>query len=186
MLDVEFKILDSIQEHIRCDLLDAVIPVMTHCGIIFWIVLAIFFMCLKKYRTCGITMGAGMITGLIIGNLILKNVIARDRPCWINDTVQLLIENPDDFSFPSGHTLASFISAIVIFCFFKKLGIPALILAAFMAFTRLYLYVHFPTDILGGIVLACAIAISFSILVPKLIAVIEKRFFAQKPDANSN
>ena len=120
MLDFELKILNAIQTNLRSEFLDTIIPVLTHYGIVFWIVLAVLFMCLKKYRTCGITMGAGMIMGLLIGNLILKNLIARDRPCWINDTVQLLIENPDDYSFPSGHTLASFIAAIVIFHFFKK------------------------------------------------------------------
>ena len=183
MLDFELKILNAIQTNLRSEFLDTIIPVLTHYGIVFWIVLAVLFMCLKKYRTCGITMGAGMIMGLLIGNLILKNLIARDRPCWINDTVQLLIENPDDYSFPSGHPLASFIAAIVIFHFFKRLGVPALVLAAFVAFTRLYLYVHFPTDILGGIALAIAISVVCCIYVPKVIEAVEKRFIKKAPDS---
>lgn len=171
----EFAILDGIQEYLQCAFMDAVIPVLTHFGIVFWIVLAILFMCFKKYRTCGISMGAGMIMGLLVGNLILKNLIQRARPCWINETVQLLVELPDDYSFPSGHTLASFIAAIVIFRHSKKLGIPALLFASLMAFTRLYLYVHFPTDILGGIVLAAVVAITADILVRKVMAKIKKQ-----------
>ncbi len=172
---LDFLIIDAIQEHLRCDFLDAVIPVMTHFGIIIWIAVALLFMCLRKYRECGFSMGAGMIMGLLVGNLILKNLIARDRPCWINDTIQLLIEVPDDFSFPSGHTLASFIAAIVIFRHDKKLGIPALLLACFMSFTRLYLYVHFPTDILGGIILAIIIAIPVDILTRKAVAAVKTK-----------
>lgn len=179
----ELGILDWIQANLRCGFLDAVIPVITHYGIIFWIVLAVFFMCLKKYRTCGITMGAGMIMGLLIGNLILKNLIARERPCTINP-IQLLIDTPSEFSFPSGHTLCSFIAATVIFCFSRRLGIPALIMAAFVAFTRLYLYVHFPTDILGGIVLAVCIAVPCSIFVPKLVEAVKRRF--AKPETQEN
>ncbi len=171
--NIDFMIIDAIQEHLRCGFLDAVIPVMTHFGIVIWIAAALLFMYLKKYRKCGISMGAGMIMGLLVGNLILKNLIARDRPCWINDSIQLLIEMPDDFSFPSGHTLASFISAIIIFRHSKKLGIPALLLACLMAFTRLYLYVHFPTDILGGIILAVIIAIPVDILATKIVAKIK-------------
>ncbi len=184
MVEFELSILDAIQKYLQCDFLDTVVPVVTKFGIIFWIVLAVAFMITKKYRNCGISMGAGMITGLLIGNLILKNLIARDRPCWINDTVQLLIENPDDFSFPSGHTLASFIAAIIIFRHSKKLGIPALILATVIAFTRLYLYVHFPTDILGGVVLAIIIAIVIDIYAQKVIAIVKQKF--AKPTENTN
>ncbi len=173
--EFDFMILNAIQENLRCGFLDAVIPVVTDSGIVLWIVLAIAFMITKKYRGCGISMGAGMIMGFMTGNLILKNLIARARPCWINDAVQMLVEIPDDYSFPSGHTLASFIAAIIIFRHSKKMGIPALLMACLMAFTRLYLYVHFPTDILGGIILAVIIAIPVDIFAKKIIAYVKKR-----------
>lgn len=165
--DIDFAILDFIQR-LRCGFLDAVIPVLTDLGIVFWIALALVFMFVKKYRLCGISMGAGMIGGLLVGNALLKNLIQRARPCWINETVQLLVDIPDDYSFPSGHTLASFISAIVIFRYDRRMGIAALIFASLMGFTRLYLYVHFPSDILGGILLAAAVAIPVDILVRKV------------------
>lgn len=171
---IDFAVLDFIQAHLRCTFLDAVIPVLTDLGIVLWIALALTFILTKRYRVCGLSMGAGMLTGLLIGNLLLKNLIQRARPCWINETVQLLVDIPEDYSFPSAHTLASFIAAIVIFRHSRRLGIPALILAALMAFTRLYLYVHFPTDILGGAALAVVIAITADILVKKLMQRLRK------------
>ncbi len=163
----EFAVLDFIQQNIRCDFLDALIPAVTHYGIVLWIAIAAIALFFNKTRKCGASMGAGMIMGLLVGNVILKNIVQRDRPCWINTSVELLVDHLSDYSFPSGHTLASFIAAIVIFRHNKKLGIPALILATFIAFTRLYLYVHFPTDILGAILLAVAVAIPVDILVTK-------------------
>ncbi len=103
---------------------------------------------------------AGMLTGLIIGNLILKNLVARERPCWIDSDILMLISIPEDYSFPSGHTLASTISAVILMQEDKKLGIPAVILAVLIAFSRMYLFVHFPTDILGGLLLGLVIGFS--------------------------
>ena len=103
---------------------------------------------------------AGMLTGLIIGNLILKNLVARERPCWIDSDILMLISIPEDYSFPSGHTLASTISTVILMQEDKKLGIPAVILAVLIAFSRMYLFVHFPTDILGGLLLGLVIGFS--------------------------
>ncbi len=150
------------QEHLRCSFLDAVMPVITHAGSagIIWILWAFILIFIKKYRTCGIKMLAGMLTGLIIGNLILKNLVARERPCWIDSDILMLISIPEDYSFPSGHTLASTISAVILMQEDKKLGIPAVILAVLIAFSRMYLFVHFPTDILGGLLLGLVIGFS--------------------------
>ncbi len=173
--ELEFAVLDFIQQNIRCDFLDALIPAVTHYGIVLWIALAAAALFFNKTRLCGASMGAGMITGLLVGNVILKNLVQRDRPCWIDPSVELLVDHLSDYSFPSGHTLASFIAAIVIFRHNRKLGVPALILAAFIAFTRLYLYVHFPTDILGAILLAVAVAIPMDILTTKIYNRIAQR-----------
>ena len=116
-----------------------------------------------------------MITGLILGNGILKNLIARSRPCWIDTNILLLIPNPDDFSFPSGHTLASFESAIMIFLHNKRWGTVALIIATLISFSRLYLFVHFPTDVLGAILLALVISVSLNYLWNKLAKMREKK-----------
>ena len=137
-------------------------PVITHLGSagIIWILWAFVLICIRKYRTCGIKMLAGMLMGLIIGNLILKNLVARDRPCWIDTDILMLISVPEDYSFPSGHTLASTISAVILMQEDKELGIPAVMLAVLIAFSRMYLFVHFPTDILGGLILGLIIGFS--------------------------
>ncbi|MBR2592400.1 MAG: phosphatase PAP2 family protein [Oscillospiraceae bacterium] len=117
----------------------------------------------------------GMLLGFVIGNLCLKNLIRRARPCWIDGTVQARIPDPSDYSFPSGHTLSSFIAAFTVFRTNKKCGIPALVLASLIAFSRLYLFVHFPTDVIAGILLGW-------VLVPAADAIAEKIFFLKTND----
>ena len=97
--------------------------------------------------------------GLILGNGILKNLIARERPCWIDLNIPLLIPNPHDFSFPSGHTLASFEATVMIYLHNKKWGRISFVLAILISFSRMYLFVHFPTDILCGAALGALISI---------------------------
>ena len=102
----------------------------------------------------GLILGAALILDGIFCNLLLKNLVRRIRPCDINDVIRLLIPYPSDYSFPSGHTAVSFaaVSALY-FAGEKYLWKAALVLAVFIAFSRMYLYVHYPTDILGGALL---------------------------------
>ncbi len=146
---------------IHSEILDKIMVGITYLGEkgIFWIALSIILLFNAKTRKCGIFMLISMIIGLIVGNGLLKNIVARQRPCWIDDTIKLLVANPKDFSFPSGHTLASFEAAISILLFNKKWGIVATIVAIMIGFSRLYLFVHFPTDVLAGAVLGTIIAI---------------------------
>ena len=145
---------------IHSEVLDKIMVGITYLGEkgIFWIAIGIALLFNAKTRKCGIFMLISMAVGLIIGNGIIKNVVARQRPCWIDDTINLLIANPKDFSFPSGHTLASFEAAITILFFNKKWGIVAIILAILIGISRLYLFVHFPTDVLAGAILGTIIA----------------------------
>ena len=157
--ELDFSILDAIQG-LRCGFLDMLCPWLTMLGSggAIWIALTLCLLVRKQSRTVGIMLAVGLLTGLIVGNGILKNLFARSRPCWLRPEIQLLIENPKDFSFPSGHTLASFISAFILIFTKSRLRYAALITASVIAFTRLYLYVHFPSDVLGGIVLAFIIS----------------------------
>ncbi len=152
----EIEILKSIQNIFGGGFMDFLMPAISLLGNngIIWIVWTVAFLCTKKYRKTGIMMLAGLLLGLLFGNIILKNVLARPRPCWIESTYPLLIENPTDFSHPSGHTLSSFISAFILAKQNRRFGYIAIPLAVLIAFSRLYLFVHFPTDILGGILLA--------------------------------
>lgn len=156
----ELKFLDFIAEHLRCGLFDFLMPKITVLGNagIFWILLAVALLIPKKTRKAGLAMGIALILGLIFCNMTLKPLVARVRPYDVAGVAPYLIEVQHDFSFPSGHTTASFEGATVVFLYYKKWGIAALVLAALIAFSRMYLYVHYPTDILGGIALGVLFA----------------------------
>lgn len=163
---MEMNILHMIQE-IRNPILDEVMVLITRLGDggALWILLSIILMINKKYRKAGITMLAALILSVLFGNIITKNIVARPRPCWVDKSVSMLIAIPKDYSFPSGHTSASFASAAALFCYYKKPGIAALILASLIGFSRLYLFVHYPTDVMAGIVLGLICSfISFALV----------------------
>ena len=165
----EIEILKSIQTFLACGFLDFLMPKISALGDmgLVWILCGMGIMISKKHRKTGAFLLIGLLLGLVIGNVILKNLFARPRPCWIEPGMLRLIQSPKDFSFPSGHTLSSFITAFVIFNHHKKWGTAAILLATLIAFSRMYLFVHFPTDILGGILLAFAISYGLKILAQK-------------------
>ena len=161
----DLPILDWIAEHLGCSFLDAVMPIITLFGDggIFWIVMAVVLLCIPKTRKMGLSMGLALLMGALLCNVTLKPLIARIRPYdyvaeHMGVTIKLLVDAQHDFSFPSGHTIASFEAATVIFLYHKKWGIAALVLASLIAFSRLYLYVHYPTDVLTSLVLGIGIA----------------------------
>ncbi|MDR2025047.1 MAG: phosphatase PAP2 family protein [Hungatella sp.] len=160
MAGIEFDILYFLQS-IHTPWLDVFMKEITGLGDsgIFWIITGAVLLCFKKTRVMGLCVILSLAAGLLIGNMFLKNLIARPRPCWIDDSIPLLIKNPGDYSFPSGHTLASFEGAVSIWLYNRKWGTPALVLAVLIGFSRMYLFVHFPTDVLGGLVLGTLIAV---------------------------
>lgn len=156
---MEFSILYFFQE-LHTPFLDRLVPAFTSLGDKGWIfiVLGIVLFCVKKTRRMGTAVLLSLAAGAIVGNLFLKNLVMRDRPCWIDTAVPLLIANPTDYSFPSGHTLAAFETAFSIFYVNRRWGSVLLIFAFAMALSRLYLFVHFPTDVLSGMALGVFIA----------------------------
>ena len=158
MNDFDFSILNSIQEKFRGNVMDKAVPFITKFGDkgIFWLTCGTVLIFTKKYRKCGVAMISAISGGFVIGNLIIKNAVKRSRPCWISPLSDMLIAVPSDYSFPSGHSTASFAGAVVLFRYNRKLGIPALALASLVAFSRMYLYAHFPTDVVAGSLLGIA------------------------------
>lgn len=151
---MELRFLDFLQT-IHTPLLDKLLAFITSLGNagIIWIVLAVVLLILPKTRKTGIIVAAALLMDLILCNLILKNLVARVRPYDVNTAIAILIKKPLDFSFPSGHTAASFAAMTALFLAkMKKAWIAALVLAVLIAFSRLYFYVHYPTDVLGGAV----------------------------------
>ena len=101
------------------------------------------------------------LLSFIVGNLIIKNMVDRLRPCQIDETVSLIVKIPFDSSFPSGHTLNGITAAVTLMFIDKRMGIPAIVLAAF---SRMYNFMHFPTDILAGAVLGVVSAVFVNFL----------------------
>lgn len=167
---MEMSILHAIQ-NMHNSLLDSIMVFITTLGNggIIWIALAVIFLFTKKYRKCGIAMGVALLLSFIFGNVILKNIFERPRPSWVDNSIILLIKNPKDFSFPSGHSFASFAGATAVFLYHKKEGMAALILATLIAFSRLYLFVHYPSDVILGSIFGVIAAIVSTMIVNKYI-----------------
>ena len=170
----DLPILEWIAANLRCPFMDTIMPIITLLGDagIFWIAIAALCLFFPKYRKMGLSMGISLLIGLLVCNVLLKPLVGRIRPYdyqleHFGKQIQLLVAAQHDFSFPSGHTIASFEAATAIMLHNKKLGIVAMILAVMISFSRLYLYVHYPTDVLTSVVLGIGIAFLGTFLVKK-------------------
>ncbi len=150
---LDFVLLDFIQ-NLRCTFLDWFFSLYTHTGDggLLWIAIALVCLCFKKTRKTGMRIALALIFGFIIANLGFKPLVARLRPFQVRNT-HILIAPPEDFSFPSGHTVSSVASAFAICKGSRKWGAIAFATAILIAFSRLYLYVHFPSDVLAGVII---------------------------------
>ncbi|MDO4481699.1 MAG: phosphatase PAP2 family protein [Bacillota bacterium] len=155
---MDFAVLDFIRENFRCAFLDTVMPAVTSLGNggKFWVLLTVVLLIIPKTRTVGKVSAVSLLICFLVTNVTIKPLAARVRPYDINTAVELIVKAPSDFSFPSGHTSIAFAGASSIFFCNKKAGIPFLVLAAVIGLSRLYLYVHFPTDVIAGAVIGTA------------------------------
>ena len=153
-MDIELQFLHMIQGWHK-EWLDNVMIFFTTIGEggMIWLALSIVLVAIPRTRKCGVSMLLAMGLTFLLGNLLLKNMIARPRPCAVDKSVTLLIPFPAEYSFPSGHTSNGFTAAVTLYAYFRKSGIVAILVAGIIAFSRMYLFVHYPTDILGGIIL---------------------------------
>lgn len=152
---IDTDILLYIQENLRNDFLNIFFKTITHLGDlgIIWIIIAFFLFLNKKYKTISAKILLALILSSSITSLILKNIIKRPRPFLVSENIKQLI-SASGYSFPSGHTSTSFAVAFIIYsCFPKKYGIFAIILAILISFSRIYIGVHYLTDIIFGAIL---------------------------------
>lgn len=161
-----------IQQQLHSPWGDAVFPWITYLGEagLCWLILCAVLLLLKKQRQTGAAVLLAVALGFVTGELILKNIVCRPRPFQaFPDFTPLLISPPSGWSFPSGHSCSSFAAASVLLSRRHKLGIPALLLACLIAFSRVYLFVHWPSDILAGMLLGVASAAVVHLLWPKIL-----------------
>ena len=154
----EERFLLFLQESVRNPILDRVMQFVTSLGDAGFlaIIVCIVLLCIRKYRRAGAAASLSLILDFIVVNLVLKNLVARTRPYDMLEELLLITKRPSDLSFPSGHAGACFAVAIVLFlCLPRRFGIPAMVVAVLISFSRLYVGAHYPTDVLGGMVIGC-------------------------------
>lgn len=143
-----------IQETLRCSLLNAVVIPFTTLGNagLLWIVLTLLMLCHPKTRQAGILTALALLFGLLVTNLLLKPQVMRPRPWLSVEGLIPLVSPGDPWSFPSGHSTAAFAAAGIWVRALPRrwMRTAALLLAVLMALSRLYVGVHFPTDVLAG------------------------------------
>lgn len=169
----DYKIMELILNNLHNTFTDSIFPIITYLGEkgFIWILISVIMLCFKKSRKFGLISLASMAFCLITGEFVIKNLVGRVRPCNIFTTVPMLIPRPDEFSFPSGHTSSSFAAALAIFLWNKKAGCAAYVLAVLIGFSRMFLFVHFPTDIIAGAILGTL----STILMLLIINIIDKK-----------
>ena len=167
-------ILCTIKKYVQNKYFDILMPIITNMGNlgIVWIMMAVVLLLDKQYRLIGDIVILTLIISTIIGEGIVKHIVRRVRPCNQQNNVGLLISRPISYSFPSGHTLSSFAVAEVLSMYFTQYKFIFMALAFLIALSRLYLYVHYPTDVIAGII--------FGILCSKLIFIILQEGYIQK------
>lgn len=172
LLTLDGNLLLWIQEAVRIPILSPFFIFITHLGDsgMIWIAITLILLAFKRTRRIGLMALLALIGSLVVNNMILKNLIARTRPYEVIAGLEILVEAQKDLSFPSGHAGSSFAAATVYLRNMdKKTGVPLFILAILIALSRLYVGVHYPSDVLAGTI----IGILLGILAEKLVKRIE-------------
>lgn len=148
-------------QSLHTEWLDGIMVFVTSIGNygMIWLIMGMALLLFPRYRRYGILLMVGIAIGYLLGDLVLKQLVARPRPFVMWPTIELLIPQPHGYSFPSGHALSSFAAATALFLADRRLGIPAYGLAILIALSRSYLFVHYPVDILTGALLGVVISI---------------------------
>ncbi len=160
-----------VQENLRFDFLTPIMQVITMLadeGIV-PIALSILFLFFRKTRKLGVTCGVSLFIEYLMINVTIKHLVGRPRPYAVNEAIHYITTRPSDNSFPSGHTGGAFaFASVLLYMLPKKVGIPVIIVATLIGISRLYLGVHYPTDILAGCIIGMFTGFIAKLIVEKL------------------
>ncbi len=186
VLSFDSSILFFVQENIRNGFLTPVMKFITALGNggVFWIVLTVALLCIPKTRKMGLCSAIALLLSVIICNVILKNAFARVRPYEVIDGLDLLVKRAHDWSFPSGHTSASVASAVALFLASTKkqklITVWGILLAAAIGFSRIYVAIHYPTDVFVSAFMAIVLAVAATLIGTKLYDFLAVKFTEMK------
>lgn len=154
--ELDHSILLFIQEYLRFDFLTPIMKISSMLGNIgaIWILSGILLVLFKKTRMIGVIMLSSLTLCFLINNVCIKNIVARARPFDTYSDLIPLIKKPTDYSFASGHTTAAFASSGILARFLRKpLAVLTIVFSFLIAYSRLYLGVHYPTDVICGFII---------------------------------
>lgn len=174
-----FQWIQSIQNPVL-NVIFKVITTLGDSGIIF-ILLGLVLLCTKKYRKAGVAVIVALLVMEVGNNLILKELFARPRPFnleydWWNEVYKFpeIVSRPSSYSFPSGHTSSAFAATIAVLWYDRKIGIPATVFAFIMGFSRIYVQVHYCTDVLAGALVGVVYALLGVLIAKYLFPLVDK------------
>lgn len=165
--NLDGNLLLLIQEYVRNPVLTPVMKVITTLGNggAIWIALTLLMLAVPRTRKIGCMSAFALIGTLLVNNMLLKNLVARTRPYEVIEGLAYIVREPVDYSFPSGHAGCSFSVACIMYRRLPgRYGVPALILAVLISVSRLYVGVHYPSDVLFGIISGIAISYAAEVI----------------------
>ena len=169
--ELDGGILLWIQDYLRNPVLTPILKVITTLGNggAIWILLTLLLLMLPKTRKVGYMMMAALLGTLLINNILLKNLVARTRPYEVIEGLTYLVRRPSEYSFPSGHAGSSFAAACVMLRKLpKRYVIPEFVLAVLIELSRLYVGVHYPSDVLFGVISGILISYAAEAVVERI------------------
>lgn len=151
----DIALLLQIQDVVRNDLLSALLIPVSRAGDmgICWITLCVFLLVFSRTRRGGAITLCGLAVEYVVCDLVLKRLIMRPRPYLVVQGLVCLVPPESSTSFPSGHSASSFVCAYLLTRCFGNKGSAAYILASLIALSRVYVGVHYFSDVLAGMVL---------------------------------
>lgn len=156
-MEWEADVLFWIHDVLSCGFMDALMAFVSNLctGNLIWFLLVAILTYRKDTRYIGITLALALVISIVLCNGILKPCIDRTRP-YVEYGIQIIVHDADGHSFPSGHTTGVTVVTTTLLIHLRKWGYVMIPFAATVMLSRMYLFMHYPTDIIGGIVVGTA------------------------------